>query len=189
MQRRTLLTAISSWIAACAAALVTVPGASYIWGTVRRRRLSRTTVQRVARLADLTPGQPFEAPVVAPRVDAWTLYPDEAVGRVWLVRQGDAQTPPAQTKVDALSNICPHLGCAVQLTADRRGFDCPCHKAVFKLSGEPRSSAELGYRNPTPRGLDALECRVVEDAQTREWWVEVKYQVFEQGLTKKVAKA
>jgi len=34
-----------------------------------------------------------------------------------------------------------------------------------------------------------LECQLVKDDDTQEVWVEVTYQKFEQGLTKKVCKA
>jgi hypothetical protein len=37
--------------------------------------------------------------------------------------------------------------------------------------------------------MDSLECRIVQDEQTQEWWVEVTYQRFEYGVTSKVAKA
>jgi hypothetical protein len=37
--------------------------------------------------------------------------------------------------------------------------------------------------------MDSLECRLVRDEGDDEWWVEVNYEQFEQGLTKKVCKA
>jgi hypothetical protein len=31
--------------------------------------------------------------------------------------------------------------------------------------------------------LDKLQYQVVQDEASKDWWVEVKYEVFEQGLT------
>jgi cytochrome b6-f complex iron-sulfur subunit len=39
--------------------------------------------------------------------------------------------------LQALSLICPHLGCLVQ--PDKDGFTCPCHGSKYGLNGEYRS--------------------------------------------------
>jgi Rieske Fe-S protein len=70
----------------------------------------------------------------------------------------------------------------------RDQFICPCHKGAFDLSGQPVSNAKLGYKNPAPRAMDAVDCRVVQDSSTKEWWVEVQYGQFAQGLGVRVAK-
>lgn len=49
--------------------------------------------------------------------------------------------PPAQAAIipihegyDALSLVCPHLGCQVEMRED--GFECPCHGSRFNLNGD-----------------------------------------------------
>jgi nitrite reductase/ring-hydroxylating ferredoxin subunit len=37
--------------------------------------------------------------------------------------------------VAALSGVCTHLGCLLQLNAAARRLDCPCHNAAFALDG------------------------------------------------------
>jgi cytochrome b6-f complex iron-sulfur subunit len=39
--------------------------------------------------------------------------------------------------LQALSLVCPHLGCLVQ--PDKEGFTCPCHGSKYSLNGEYRS--------------------------------------------------
>ena len=54
----------------------------------------------------------------------------------------------------ALSATCPHLGCAVEPTAD--GFVCPCHSSRFDQQGAL-------LHGPATRSLTAL--RVEQNAQ------------------------
>lgn len=188
MNRRRMLQWLSGMIATACSAVVAVPGVAYVFATVRRREASGATVRRVTPLDVLRPGQPVAMAISGSRQDAWTLYPEELIGRVWLVRKTDEKTPAAESQVEAFTTVCPHLGCEVQENAGGKGFYCPCHKAKFDTSGARVSSKQLGKHNPAPRGLDSLECRVVQDEQSGEWWVEVKYEKFEYGLTKKIAK-
>jgi cytochrome b6-f complex iron-sulfur subunit len=54
----------------------------------------------------------------------------------------------------ALSLVCPHLGCRVNITSE--GFACPCHGSRFQLDG--------GLRNgPASRPLTALRVEVNAD--------------------------
>jgi menaquinol-cytochrome c reductase iron-sulfur subunit len=156
---------------------------------VLRRRPNKVVVQRVARLRELVPGKPVQVSVLGSRHDAWTLHPEEVIGRVWLVRGKGRLGAEQQPKVTALTSICPHLGCAVQLDARGQNFVCPCHRAAFGLDGQKISERQLGQPNHAPRGMDSLDCRLVRDEGDDDWWVEVNYERFEQGLTKKVSKA
>ena len=38
-------------------------------------------------------------------------------------------------EIAALSGVCTHLGCLLQLNAAARRLDCPCHSAAFGLDG------------------------------------------------------
>lgn len=38
-------------------------------------------------------------------------------------------------EIAALSGVCTHLGCLLQLNAAARRLDCPCHNAAFGLDG------------------------------------------------------
>src|SRR5690242_241075 len=87
MRRRTLLKGICSWLGAVCAAVVGVPGVSFVLEALRRNGSNGEFTRRVARLKDLPVGKPVAVPIVGARQDAWTVHPDEVLGRVWLVRQ------------------------------------------------------------------------------------------------------
>jgi nitrite reductase/ring-hydroxylating ferredoxin subunit len=71
---------------------------------------------------------------------AWT-----AVARVSDVPEGTARTFDTGSvrgfvvnrggKIAALSGVCTHLGCLLQLNAAARRLDCPCHTAAFGFDG------------------------------------------------------
>ncbi len=189
MNRRSMLEALSAGLAAACSAAIAIPGMRYVFAAVQQREQSAATTTRLIRLRDLPVRRPVEANVPGSRRDAWTVYPAETIGRVWLVRQTEASVPESEARVEALSSICPHLGCAVQLGKEGMSFLCPCHKAQFDLAGRRIARGPGGEKNPAPRGMDGLDCRVVQDGSSGEWWVEVQYATFEQGLTAKVPKA
>ncbi len=84
---------------------------------------------RVTSLAALPlGGPPQRCPVIADRADAWTRYPDEAVGAVFLCRVGDQE-------VRAFQTICPHNGGCVSYDPEKKNFYCPSHGALFDLDG------------------------------------------------------
>jgi len=96
--------------------------------TVRRRRV----VVRVAR-ADIPP-------------QGALVYRTE---RIALLREGET--------VFALSLICTHLGCTVNVTA--AGLSCPCHGSRFDRQGRV-------LQGPADRPLSRLE--LVESAEMLE---------------------
>jgi Rieske Fe-S protein len=96
-------------------------------------------------------------PVIAPAVrDAWSTVTNVPLGAAWIRRIADDQ-------VEALSSICPHLGCAVALDARGTAFKCPCHDSSFALDGKRESG-------PAERGLDPLAWEIV-DGKVRLKWV------------------
>lgn len=117
---------------------------------------------------DLVPedGTPRSFPVIADRVDAWTIAKDQVVGGVFLRRLEDGT-------IEALTVICPHAGCTVGYKSDTNEYFCPCHNATFSLSGE------IVGQSPSPRPMDSLESAVVDGV------VMVRYQNFKLGATKK----
>ena len=133
---------------------------------------------RVATL-DSVPddGIPRSFPVISDRQDAWTHYPPEPIGSVYLSRE------PGQTTVRAFNALCPHAGCFVAYLACKKYFQCPCHTSAFGVDGQIRSDVS----NVPPRGMDALECEVRNEGGASEIWVD--FQNFQTGIKEKIAKA
>jgi menaquinol-cytochrome c reductase iron-sulfur subunit len=110
-------------------------------------------------------GIPRKFPVIAERTDAWTRSM-QAIGAVYLRRTGPDQ-------IEALQVVCPHAGCTVEFkeaaeaAADDGGpasrFVCPCHKAMFDVTGK-----RIEEDSQAPRDMDALEVEIRNDT---EIWV------------------
>lgn len=114
---------------------------------------------RIATLAAVPDdGVPRQFPVIADRQDAWTKYPHEAIGAVYLRRQRGS------TDVEAFNATCPHLGCFVAFNSARNIYQCPCHKSAFGIDGQ------LEY-GPSPRDLDELDTELRPAGNPQEVWV------------------
>ena len=185
MERRTFLKRITKLLGGVFGLLLAAPGVAYLIDP-RNRPARPSAFRPVAKLSDLP--EPVEGQPVTPtqvvirdtRRDAWTLHPNEVIGRVWLIRHPD-------DKVTALTTICPHLGCSINFEDTRRRFVCPCHNGTFHATLDDRlgrrvEDTELGITNPAPRGMDRLETRLVTDEETQDITIEVKFENFIQGL-------
>jgi Rieske Fe-S protein len=142
----------------------------------RNRPTPDNEFKTVARLSDLPIGKPQQVVIRDISRDAWTLHPNDVIGRIWLVRRGENQ-------VDAFTTICPHLGCSVNFEEKERLFLCPCHGGTFNMDGQRVETP--GRTNPAPRAMDQLECR--EDP-ANPGLLQVKYQNFIQGKETRVLK-
>ena len=130
---------------------------------------------RVATLEALPDdGVPRQFPVIADRQDAWNLFPNEAIGAVYLRRQQGSD------EIEAFNATCPHAGCFVNFVPGRNAYQCPCHDSAFDVSGR----REYG---PSPRDLDSLVAEVRGEGEQRAIWV--RYVNFVVGIEKKDAKA
>jgi Rieske Fe-S protein len=192
MERRTFLKWATNGLGALFGIILGVPALAYL-ADPRNRKAAQGDFRPVARLSELAIGVPTQVVIRDVRHDAWTLEPDEVIGRVWLIRQsGNA--------VDAFTTICPHLGCSINFVKDAQLFICPCHNGTFLLSGQVKENTATP--NPAPRSMDSLEVRLMDDPDPThavtdsaqpdkkkpDTLVEVRYQSFYQGQHEKVAK-
>ena len=122
-------------------AALAVPGVAYLLDPLRTKRGAARTY-KLAKLSDLEVHVPRSYQIVDDRQDAWVKYPLESIGRVWLIRQPD-------NSVIAFQAECPHLGCAVNLSSDKKMFRCPCHDSAFSFDGTPQNQVP-------PRPMDRL---------------------------------
>jgi menaquinol-cytochrome c reductase iron-sulfur subunit len=119
-------------------------------------------------------GVPRAFPVVASCIDAWTCFPSEPIGAVFVRRkQGDA-------KLEVFQTTCPHAGCMLDYSASGDDFKCPCHNSAFQLDGQ------LDY-GPSPRPMDSLAYEIRDNHGVKEVWV--KFETFHTGIAEKIAKS
>jgi len=140
--------------------------ASFLLDPVRRRRAPPDMVMVTKLSALSSDGVPRKFRVISDRVDAWTKHARTPVGAVYLRRSGDS--------VAALSVVCPHAGCFVNVSADRSHVVCPCHGSRFDLDGVVSDPS-----SPSPRDMDALEVVL----RNEEVWV--RYRSFRSGTPEK----
>jgi menaquinol-cytochrome c reductase iron-sulfur subunit len=112
-------------------------------------------------------GAPKLFQVVTDRRDAWTQFPKQAIGAVFLMRKSESE-------VVAFNASCPHLGCAVEFRDESKAFYCPCHDSTFANTGD------VVGKSPSLRGLDTLEVEV----RGKEVWI--KFLNFETGKAEKI---
>jgi menaquinol-cytochrome c reductase iron-sulfur subunit len=145
-----------------------VPGVAYLLDPLGKKSQA-AEFHTLARLGELKVGEPRAYRIIDDRVDAWVRYPREPVGSVWLIRQ----PPGSDEVVVALSAECPHLGCAVNLAADGKKFQCPCHTSAFDFRGQRLNQIP-------PRGMDRLEVEGAEaiDPQDPDAEIRVRFQRF-----------
>lgn len=180
-ERRSFLRWAVHGMGALVGALLGIPAVAYLIDARNRppRSAGFRPVQGV-RLSELKEREPpRQGTIYDVRRDAWTLHPNDVVGRVWVEKTG-----PRPQDLRVFTTICPHLGCSINLNADGAGFTCPCHNAQFTLAGERVEQA--GYQNPAPRGMDTLEW---QNHPTNPDVLLVKFENFYQGRHDKVAKA
>jgi menaquinol-cytochrome c reductase iron-sulfur subunit len=176
--RRSLLGFAIVGIGAIFSAIIGFPIVCYVIDP-RHRKGPKSAMKLVdgVKLDDpnLLAGKPVQGVVRDTRTDGWTLYPNDVIGRVWVVQLGPA--PPNPLAMDAaakaaylkvFSTICPHLGCSVNLGGP--AFLCPCHAAAFTITG-----AQSGAGNPAKRGMDELAWEIDEADPTR---INVEYKNF-----------
>ena len=106
-------------------------------------------------------GTPVQVPVIADLTDAWNREANQPVGAVYLRKTAGG--------VECFNAICPHAGCFVGYSADRKVFQCPCHTSSFQLGGERI------LPSPSPRNMDALKVDATKLPSGEVWVQFVNY--------------
>jgi quinol---cytochrome c reductase iron-sulfur subunit, bacillus type len=160
--RRSFLGTLLGLASAFVAALLAIPVLRYVfypltvtskssgWSAAGSSSEATASIAPLSRTLDMR------------RQDGW-LETDTSP-TIYLIQQGN--------KVQALSAICPHLGCTVPWDVARKEFVCPCHGGAFGPDGSYRSG-------PPRRGMDVLETKVTNGQ------VMVKYQTFRPDVPNK----
>lgn len=177
-QRRNLLAAVSAIVIGAFVGLTPLAAglATFLDPLLRRKKSGGeggdAKFRRVATLEALpTDGTPVQVPVMADLTDAWNREPNQPIGAIYLRRDGG--------KVECFNAICPHAGCFVGYSAERKVFQCPCHTSSFELSGERIMPS------PSPRNMDSL---AVDETKLKDGEVWIEFQNFYPGKEHREAK-
>jgi Rieske Fe-S protein len=171
--RRSFLGFLIFGIGAIFSAILGVPIVLYFIDPRHRKGpASAMKIVDGVKLDELVVNTPAQGVVRDRRMDGWTLYPNDVIGRVWVMTMGPR--PAGLNNKDAVhafnrdaarkraflmvfSTICPHLGCSIN--AGGPAFTCPCHAATFNSDGKRSVPAS----NPAQRGMDILDWEIDED--------------------------
>jgi menaquinol-cytochrome c reductase iron-sulfur subunit len=170
--RRSFFTATAAVITGSAALLtpIGVGIASFLTPLFRKTKSAEVRIALLDQVPD--DGQPRYFPVIAEREDAWTRYPAQRIGAVYLVRKAGEPKPVAFTAK------CPHAGCYIGYTPGEDLFKCPCHTSSFKLDGtRARGDAEVAPRDMDPLPVEIRQANTPDGQQIAEVWIKfIDYQ-------------
>jgi Rieske Fe-S protein len=158
--RRSFLAIVLGAVMAGAGALLTIPLVRFALYPIfaKSEDTGWSDVGAAGDFASLS--DPFQMMITVSQIDGW---------RESLAQKAVYVTKDSQGQLEVLSAVCPHLGCQVPWSADKKAFFCPCHGSVFAPDGARISG-------PTPRGLDSLQS-TIQDGRLK-----VRYQYFRQLL-------
>jgi Rieske Fe-S protein len=184
--RRSFLSWATYGLGAIFSTIIGVPIVCYALDPRHRKGpKSNSKLVEGVKLDELALNSPVQGVIRDTRVDGWNLYPNDVIGRVWVVQIGArpahvaAMTPAEKTAyLIVFTTICPHLGCSVN--ADVGGFGCPCHGATFLINGDRANATS----NPALRGMDTLEWEL-DETDPEHNRIKVKYQNFVTSIAEK----
>jgi menaquinol-cytochrome c reductase iron-sulfur subunit len=122
--------------------------------------LGKQTVTTPREPIDIGPdarftAEPTKVEIVAPVIkDGWAAARDVVLGAAFVRRLPQG--------LEALSAICPHLGCAVSFDRGAKNYLCPCHDSRFEISGAKTTG-------PSERGLDTLPLEIKNGRVLLTW--------------------
>ena len=196
-ERRSFLSFAILGIGAIFSAIIGIPIGAYVLDP-RHRKGPQSAMKLVdgVKLDELVKDRPVQGVVRDTRMDGWTLYPNDVIGRVWVIKVNervDADFASRQAVEDFNKNaakknaylfvfttICPHLGCSVNMNNAGDGFACPCHSATFNLDGKRANEG-----NPAQRGMDLLDWEVdVDDPEFKR--IKVTYKKYKANEPMKI---
>lgn len=139
--------------------------AAFVTPLLRKNKSPKVRIALLSQVPD--DGEPRYFSVVTDREDAWTRYPAQRVGAVYLLRQ------PGQSEPIAFTAKCPHAGCQIGYQSGADLFRCPCHTSSFNLDG----TRARGDEEVSPRDMDRLPVVLrevdLDDGETiTEIWIE-----------------
>jgi len=161
--RRSFLGALLALGSVFMGALLSVPLIRFaIFPLIRRTTdLKNSPVGSLSEFTSLT--EPAMRTIQIEQIDGWRKTISEKA--VYITRD-------QQNQLSVLTSICPHLGCTVPWSKEKKQFICPCHGGTFSADGSRVSG-------PSQRGMDTLETSV-QDGQLL-----VRFQYFRQLVADK----
>lgn len=146
ISRREFVALTTAAVGALIGAVVGLPAIAYLLEPALKSGTTEAWIP-LGKLESFPVGTPTLATFTRSKVNGWekstTSY------GVYVLRK-------SQTEMAVFSNICTHLSCHVNWTADKKEYICPCHDGRFDINGKVVSG-------PPPRPLDTFQTKVEGD--------------------------
>lgn len=159
--RRSFLMWVSAAVATVVGVLLAVPVVRYVLYPI----YARGEAASWSKLGPTSDYASIKAPISRDlhltQIDGWR---ESVSTKAVYVTTGNR--PGSLNGVEALTAICPHLGCEVPWNAEAGRFECPCHGSVFAKDGAL-------IHGPALRGMDTLPL------QTEQGNLMTKYEYFQ----------
>jgi Rieske Fe-S protein len=147
--RRGFLKLVSSLAAAAYAAILGLPALRAFLAPMKRAPAKENWIKVADDIALLDLGVPIRLDFVQLKQDAWVE--SRVMSTVWVQTDDGAA-------FRAFNGHCTHLGCGFSYDAEKKIFQCPCHRGAFDV----KTGAVLA--GPPPRPLDQLKTEVRDSA-------------------------
>jgi len=167
--RRRFVTYSTEALLAVIGALLGIPVVGYVCAPFWRKKSDEGTEVSFVDLGPLSelPAGSWRLPSLEiVRQDGWTKVQERH--SVWARRPENGAN-----EVEMLSPICPHLGCPINWSLDKKEFICPCHGGTFNTDGQYVSG-------PPPRSMDPLPFEV----RAGHLWV--RWEEFKIGVAQRI---
>ena len=169
--RRGFLGRLALLVGGALGAAMTIPAvATILHPILRPQKQQNAALQHLGSIQKYPLNRPQKVSITATVRDGWQTTADSPLGSVWVVRTAES---PDEWVV--LSNVCPHMGCAI--SHSEQEFVCPCHGARFDKTG---ARLQTGEKNPSPRDMDRLD-HLVENGE-----LFCEFRRFQPGRSEKV---
>lgn len=157
--RRRFLKLATCGLGAAVGVAAAAPAISLVLAPTSRQTV--TTPKDPIDIGDVAAGKSWsewhKVDVIAPQIsDGWNTARNVILGAAFVRASAKG--------FEAISGMCPHLGCAVGW--ENGGFLCPCHDSKFGKNGEKQSG-------PSQRDLDPLPIEE-KDGRLRLTWIRYK---------------
>jgi len=145
LSRRQFVAVVSAFLGGIISAVVGLPAIGYLLSPASNVTKSEGKIP-LGPVDKIPVGVPTLYNFTRTKVNGW----EKTVNSygVFVLRSEDNQ-------IKVFSNICTHLACRVNWSAEEKVFKCPCHAAVFDQDGNVLDG-------PPPRPLDMIEAEVDE---------------------------
>ncbi|MEK6704503.1 MAG: ubiquinol-cytochrome c reductase iron-sulfur subunit [Bdellovibrionota bacterium] len=144
LERRSFLTIIIAFGTVAIGAMLSIPLLRFAFHPLLAKTTETgwSTVGSIDEFISIT--GPVKRIISVEQRDGWRKNVSDKA--VYVIKKADS-------RLVVLSPICPHLGCPIAWSEEKKQFLCPCHVGIFAPDGAK-------VAGPPPREMDELNIKI-----------------------------